>query len=207
MANEKPPLKTPYTSPENDPILCRLLLDGDKAALTSIVQGHQVYVQVVIGRIIEGIGSLEDVEELTQDVFLYVYHNIHQYDPEKGSLRTWLAWIAKHKALSFRRKVSRRNDILGQYLASETVLRESQYTRCLFEKGLEDRERLEIIEEAFSQLGAQKTQLVRWRILEEKIFREIAALQGCSLSTAKSRTYRALEELRSIIERSARDET
>lgn len=49
----------------------------------------------------------EDIEECVSDVFLEVWSNIDDYNPEKASFKTWLFMLTKYKALKYKRKISK----------------------------------------------------------------------------------------------------
>ena len=53
--------------------------------------------------------SAEDIEECVSDVFFELWENPHRYDPDKGSLKTFLCAVARNKAISIFRKNSKTN--------------------------------------------------------------------------------------------------
>lgn len=48
---------------------------------------------------------MEVAEELTQDVFMKVYNNLHKYDESKAKLSTWIMNITRHAVIDKWRKV------------------------------------------------------------------------------------------------------
>ena len=61
--------------------------------------GNYVWTQVV--RLVT---SVEDAEEVYQDVFVKVFGNIKMYDEERSSFRTWLSRIAYNESITFLRR-------------------------------------------------------------------------------------------------------
>lgn len=59
--------------------------------------------------VLEGVGSLQDVEECLNDLFVTVWQEFESFNPARGSLRTWLTMRAKYIALDQRRKLMRRH--------------------------------------------------------------------------------------------------
>lgn len=60
--------------------------------------------------------SNEDIEECVSDVFAEAWEKIDRFDPKKGTLRTWLLMLAKYRALTYKRKLSRHSvDYLEDY--------------------------------------------------------------------------------------------
>lgn len=71
--------------------------------------GNAVY--GLVSRVMAGAGRTEDVEECVSDVFVAVWRRIDHFEPEKGSLKTWILLLAKYSALDARRKLLRRPEM------------------------------------------------------------------------------------------------
>lgn len=76
--------------------LIRQILNGATERYAELVQIHQNAVFALIVRIV---GNSEEAEELTQDVFLKAYSNLHRFK-QRSSFSTWLYRIAYNEALS-----------------------------------------------------------------------------------------------------------
>lgn len=59
------------------------------------------------GRILFGIGSDEDVEECANDALLEVMTHPEQYDESRAGITTYIAVVARSRALNRRRELSR----------------------------------------------------------------------------------------------------
>jgi len=57
--------------------------------------------------ILEGVGSAQDAEECVNDLFVTAWQEFDAFDPERGSLRTWLTIRARYIALDRRRQLIR----------------------------------------------------------------------------------------------------
>lgn len=75
--------------------LIERLRRGDRAALEQAVERYTAYVAAVAARAAVGIGK-EDLEEVTADVFLALWE--HAGEIQGGSLRPWLAAVARNRA-------------------------------------------------------------------------------------------------------------
>lgn len=80
--------------------LIRQIIDGATDRYAELVELHQSEVFALIVRIV---GSEEEAEELTQDVFLKAYTNLRQFRA-KSSFSTWLYRIAYNEAMSHTRR-------------------------------------------------------------------------------------------------------
>lgn len=58
-----------------------------------------------------GVGA-DEVEDATQEVFVIVHRRLPEFDPQRGSLRTWLFAIARGVAANRRRSTQRRLRVL-----------------------------------------------------------------------------------------------
>ncbi|MBQ3925514.1 MAG: sigma-70 family RNA polymerase sigma factor, partial [Bacteroidaceae bacterium] len=89
----------------DDRVLIRNVLDGKTEQFRTLADRHASSVQQFVARIVP---SIEDAEEVTQDVLVSAFQSLHRYDEEKAGFRTWLLRIAYHMALKRLRKESRK---------------------------------------------------------------------------------------------------
>ncbi len=57
------------------------------------------YGRHVFSQVVRLLPSVEDAEEVYQDVFLKVFLNINRYDEEKASLKSWVSRIAYNESM------------------------------------------------------------------------------------------------------------
>ncbi len=74
-----------------------------------VYREHVAYVFRVVQRF--GVGT-DEVEDATQEVFVIVHRRLPEFDPQRGSLRTWLFAIARGVAANRRRSTLRRLRVL-----------------------------------------------------------------------------------------------
>jgi len=87
-----------------DTMLITRSVSGDQEAFAQIVKNHQRMVFNVAYRFL---GSYEEAEELTQEVFLRVYRFLKSFEG-KSSLRTWIYKITVNSALNRQQWLKRR---------------------------------------------------------------------------------------------------
>lgn len=77
---------------------------GDDRALSDLYDRHAKLVFNLAQAIV---GNPQDAEEVTEDVFVQLWTSGDRFDPERGSLRAWLAVMARSRALDLVRARSR----------------------------------------------------------------------------------------------------
>jgi RNA polymerase sigma-70 factor, ECF subfamily len=79
---------------------------GDEAALREV---YDQFASFVYGLAVRVIGDPVGAEDVSQDVFVFFWERPAAFDPERGSLRSWLGTLAHRRAVDYvRREESRR---------------------------------------------------------------------------------------------------
>lgn len=134
------------------------------------------------------------VEDVYQQVLLEAWERGRSFDPARASLRTWLATIARSRAIDhLRRRVPEPHDPTLAYAS----MRERDQPASEPVAQLVDRVTLEQLMERLAPEEAEVVRL-RWRLGLSQ--RQIAAHTGVPLGTVKSRTASALRRLRAMLE-------
>ena len=85
---------------ERTAALVRRVKEGDPAAFEELVRLYRSQVAGIAYRIV---GDYDDAKDITQMVFVKLYHNLRRYDPEKR-FTTWLYRIATNASIDYVRK-------------------------------------------------------------------------------------------------------
>jgi RNA polymerase sigma-70 factor (ECF subfamily) len=85
--------------------LYRGILSRNTTALEELIKRYSREISYFIRVVLENIGTAQDVEECTNDLFVAVWQEIATYDPTQYSLRTWITMRAKYIALDRRRLI------------------------------------------------------------------------------------------------------
>ena len=140
-------------------------------------------------------GERQAAEDVLHDVYLTIWKRAGAYEPHRASPITWLATIARNRAIDWRRAQGVRRStpiedappiLDGAPLASETMVADEEAHRlhgCL--DGLEDRQR-----------GA-----IRTAFFDGVTYAELAERESVPLGTMKSWVRRGLARLRECLER------
>src|SRR5258708_6818020 len=96
--------------PQNwsDEDLARSLQERNLEAFETLISRYSREIFYFVRLVLEGIGVAQDAEECVNDLFITVWQEIDTFDPERGTLRTWLTMRAKYIALDRRRQLCRR---------------------------------------------------------------------------------------------------
>jgi RNA polymerase sigma-70 factor (ECF subfamily) len=166
------------------------VLHGDVEAFRALVLRYQ---GMVFGLLQTLLRSAADREDLAQEVFLAAFRNLASYRPAQARFSTWLLTIARNKCLNLLKKKK------GVALPE---LPEGIDTRTP-DALLEEKELFGQLDAALAALPLeQKTAFVLAEI-QGLSYEEIAAIEGVSLGTVKSRVSRARDRLRALFQPSA----
>src|SRR5215510_16530104 len=82
------------------------LVAGDDAALGEV---YDQFSSLVYGLALRVIGDARAAEDVSQDVFVWLWERPAAFDPERGSLRSWLGTLTHRRAVDYvRREEARR---------------------------------------------------------------------------------------------------
>ena len=145
------------------------------------------------------IGREEDARDVCQDAFLRAYRALPGFKGQ-AKFSSWLYRIALNLCRDWIRRQRRApvqqlpEDTEASELAGETGPVES------IEELVARRELTAIVEEAMSVLSEEQRTAIILKEYHGMTFQEIADMQGCPLSTVKTRLYQGLSLLRRRLE-------
>jgi RNA polymerase sigma-70 factor (ECF subfamily) len=136
-------------------------------------------------------GSSSVAEDVTQEVFLILLRRAELYDPQRGSLSTYLMRIARNEIL---RRLDRDRAYVA--LAEEDSSPDKEPDENLIVRSdplgnLMRDEEIESVRQAVLALPLHYREVVVLCELEELSYGEAAALLGCPVGTVRSRLHRA----------------
>ena len=166
----------------------------DMQAMEEIVRQYknQVY-NIAYGML----GSPEDAQDITQDVFVSVWEKIGQFR-FRSKFSTWLYRIAKNVSLNEKsRRTSRKTDVVEIDDSQAWVPVDYQTP----EDEILASEQQQILHKALGQLKESYRIILVLREMEELSYEDLSAVLGCSIGRVKSRLYEARMQLRGILKR------
>ncbi len=141
------------------------------------------------------LGSIQDAEDVVQEVFVRAYANRHKGQKVKH-VSAYLYRMASNLCTDFQRRRKRSLDWIGQAKASDLPL---EYP-CDSEIAMAGEE-LRQLEEVLSHIPRRQAEVIRLKVFDELRIGEIAEILGRRPATVKSRLRYGLEKLRRIMRR------
>ncbi len=141
----------------------------------------------------------EDAEELSQEIFLKVFENLHRFDG-RYSFSAWLVSLARNLCIDSYRRRKREKSFV--HVSDEAVLPLLQAGDDPARNALQ-KERTKLLFEAIAELPEELSEILVLRDLEGLAYEEIAAALELPDGTVKSRLFRARAETAKILRQKA----
>jgi RNA polymerase sigma-70 factor (ECF subfamily) len=174
----------------SDPVLMVAIGRWSEAALAEVYRRHGGTVHALARRVLGQDGRADDV---TQDVFVEVWDRPERFDPDRGSLRTFLLTIAHGRA------VDRLRSDTARAGREQRTAREAVVAAYDVEKQFSDRSVTEQLKGAVGTLPEGERKAIELAYFGGHTYREVAALIGEPEGTVKSRIRAGLRHLRAAL--------
>jgi RNA polymerase sigma-70 factor, ECF subfamily len=172
----------------SDETVMQRIARGDQLAMRTLYARHRVAIYRWLLRLVQEPAL---AEELLSDVFLDVWRKASSF-AGRASVSTWLLAIARHKALSARR---RRTDVaLDRELAYALVDPADDPERVLEKKDREQR-----LRHGLARLSPAHSEVIDLAYYHGKSIKEIAEIVGTNEATVKSRAFYARRKLAQLV--------
>ncbi|MFN0172679.1 MAG: sigma-70 family RNA polymerase sigma factor [Bryobacteraceae bacterium] len=165
------------------------LLRRDQQAMASL---YDKYGRVIYSLILRIVRDTAIAEDLTQETFLRVWNRMAAFDPQRGTLGSWVITVARNRAIDYVRSVE------GRMTLGSTELLEIEHPSLFtsIEADLIGADQLRRIQAAFAKLDPRHKQVLELAYLEGLSQTEIAARLNQPLGTIKTWVRTALRTLR-----------
>jgi RNA polymerase sigma-70 factor (ECF subfamily) len=160
------------------------------AALTGEAGVRQAYAAhggELYGFALRSLGDRGLAEEAVQETFVRAWRAGSRYDPQLGSLRTWLFAILRNVVIDLGRARSARREVLDE--APEGVDEPLEQALLAWQ-----------VEEALRRIGEAHRQVIIETYFRGRPYGELASELGIPEGTIKSRVYYGLRALRNALE-------
>jgi RNA polymerase sigma-70 factor (ECF subfamily) len=166
-----------------DAAVLSAIRSGDENGMAALYDRYSAVVYSVALRVLGDTGAAEDV---LQDVFVQLWRNPGRFDSSRGSLGSWLAVIARHRAIDGLRKRRPETDIADVVVSVEPDLT----------GGAERARAMEKVRGTLGSMPSAQRQALEMAYFEGLSHSEISAKTGEPLGTIKTRIRSGLLALR-----------
>lgn len=182
-------------SREADEALVTRLMSRDDDALAKVMELYGGIVNGMARRIVADGGLAEDV---AQDVFVALWRRPGAFDPERGALKTFLATLARNKAVDLvRREESARRTKESLVAEFPTSMPSDEFADEVGNRGE--------LENVLGRLSDAQREAIALAYFGGRTYREVAAELGLPEGTTKTRIRDGLINLRVALTQARED--
>ena len=177
---------------EEDKILIREYLNGNQSSFKNLIDK---YTSAIYNFSIRFVGPLY-APDIVQDVFIKVWKNLDNYNPDKSQFKTWLFTIARNTITDyFRKKKSIPFSSLRETDMSEEEIEDNAILPDEILQKLQDKD---MLNKLMNELSDDYKTVLTLYYQEDMTFKEIGEVLGKPLHTVKSQHFRAIKKLREL---------
>lgn len=162
------------------------LRDGDSEAMKVLMQQYGPFLCYILTPILP---NVSEREECFSEVITRIWQKQAQYDPVKGSWKSWMAAIARNMALNQVRN-RKQTEPLPEEMPADTMAPEDILLR---------KERQKALEQALSQVSRQERLLFYRKYYYLQSTAQIARELGMTERAVEGRLYRLKKKLRKLL--------
>ena len=174
----------------SDDVLIHAIQRQNLDALDELYDRHVGTALAVAYRVL---GDKNLAEDVVQETFLAVWRQAGTFTPERGTVRSWLLSIVRHRAID----ITRRRSFAKERISLDEIGFEPRYPDAWQEVSSNlERER---VRHAISALPAEQSEAIMLSYFGGFTQQEIAERTGVPLGTVKGRIRLGLQKLRSVL--------
>lgn len=175
----------------SDHALIELLRKHDQQGLHELQRLYGPLMRYIISPILP---DPREQEECLADISILVWEKIHLYDPDKGSLRTWLSVLTRNTALNRARAAI--SSTRPQELPMEALTSDLPSSEPTPEEHILKTERLEHLKSAIASLHKKDQLLFYRKYFYLQSTAQIAAELGMTERSVEGKLYRIRNRLK-----------
>lgn len=173
------------------------LQNGDKLALRKL---YDRFSNILLGMIYKILRDREESEDLLQEIFVKIWNKADQYDPSRGSAYSFIATLARNRAIDRTRSRAFKNQRKDDY-----VINDDEYSFNLSTDNPNPEEKLELneravgVRKALAKLNENERQVLYISYFDGLSQSEIAEKIDILLGTVKYRMRQGMIKLRDML--------
>ncbi|MFS0868898.1 sigma-70 family RNA polymerase sigma factor [Paenibacillus xylanilyticus] len=160
----------------------------DPGAMTWVMDHYAGLLWKIIYSILHK-ASTEDIEECVADTFFSFWQNPLAFQPERSSLKNYLATIAKHKAIDRYRKLNQRSELLYEE-SIHVVETEDTLSQII------SREEQNDLQQAIEAFPEPDREIMKRRFYDGQKPNEISEALSLQVRQVHNKIYRSKKHLR-----------
>lgn len=180
-------------SQRSDEELIRLTAQNESWALAEI---YDRYSRLVFSLAIKTLNDRPSAEEVVQEVFTKVWRYATDFDPQRGTVSSWLVGIAHHQCIDELRR-RRIRPIAAEQTRVESLAADSSEP---FDPAVQSVQHAEI-SSALEQIPTEQRLVIELAFYEGLTQQQIAARLKLPLGTVKSRIRLGMLKLKELVQR------
>ncbi len=176
---------------DDEAVMAHLRKGHDDALGVLFDRYHRLVLHVAL-KILHDVGEAEDV---MQTVFMELYKLAVQYDPARGSTKTWILRCAHHRSINRRKHLLRR-----KFYASDDVASLGDELADRHSSVVASQEAKQLIEHGFQALSGIQRRVIELAYFEGLTLKEIAEETSETLGNVRHHYYRGLDKLHDVLD-------
>jgi len=174
--------------------LLKLLSNKPEAGLKMMMNSYMALIYTIIFNKLSGIYSKEDIEECVSDVFFEVFRYKNRIDLEKGTIKAFLAIIAKRKAIDMYRRNKNNNHIPIEDLSQDLYSVEDDVVDSILLK-----ESNLVLIDAIKSLGEPDSEIIIRKYYLYQSSKDISKDIGLKVNTIDKKVSRCIQKLKKVL--------
>lgn len=163
--------------------------------LESLLKDYTGLVYTIVSGRLSSYFKKEDIEETVSDIFYEVYEKRDMIDLEKGTIKSYLALIAKRRAIDiYRKKIKESNEVSLDQFDHTWLLSDENIEEDL----IKEEEKDKVLSAIYSLEDLDRQIVIRKYYLNQKS-KEIGSALGLKENTINKRASRALVKLKETL--------
>ena len=165
--------------------------EGDRSSFRKL---YERFRGVIFSTVYKVLNDREDSEDTAQEVFAQIWQKAHLFKASRGRPLTWVATMARNRAID-RLRTKQRRAQLGNRFKEQEAAEEQMQTRDASDDA-EFSDRATVLKEAMERLTEGQREALDLVYFGGLTHAEVAAQLGLPLGTIKARVRRGLARLR-----------
>lgn len=174
--------------------LLRLLHNRPEDGLKIMMDNYMALIYTIVFNKISGMYSKEDIEECVSDVFFEVFHYKNRIDLEKGSIKAFLAIVAKRKAIDMYRK--NKNNI---HIPIDDVSQDLYSIVDDVADSILIKESNSVLIDAIKSLGEPDSEIIIRKFYLYQSSKDISKDLGLKVNTIDKKVSRCMQKLKKVL--------